>query len=127
VYAFDRPKGKNADALAAFDAKTGNRLWEKSYDRPAFSPPFGNGPRGTPTVDGGKVYTLGGTGVLACWDAKTGEIAWQADTLKEFGAPNLGFGISGSPLVYGGKVYVNVGGGKAGAGMVAFHAADGKT
>ena len=33
VYAFYQPKGKNADALAAFDAKTGELKWEKSYDR----------------------------------------------------------------------------------------------
>jgi outer membrane protein assembly factor BamB len=124
VYAFYQPKGKNADALAAFDAKTGEQKWEKSYDRPAFSPPFGNGPRGTPAVAAGRVYTLGGTGVLACWDAKTGDVVWTVDTLKEFAAPNLNFGVSGSPLVYAGKVYVNVGG--KGAGMVAFNALDGK-
>src|SRR4051812_16427318 len=34
VYAFYQPAGKNADALAAFDAKTGKLIWEKSYDRP---------------------------------------------------------------------------------------------
>ena len=125
VYAFHQPKGKNADALAAFDAATGKPLWEKSYDREKFDPPFGAGPRGTPAIADGKVFTLGGTGVLACWDAKTGEIAWTVDTLKEFKAPNLAFGVSGSPLVYAGKVYVNVGG--KGAGMVAFDAATGKT
>ena len=77
VYAFYKPKGKDADALAAFDATTGEKMWEKSYDREKFSPPFGDGPRGTPTVDGGKVYTLGGTGVLACWDAKTGDVGLE--------------------------------------------------
>src|SRR5262249_9078275 len=71
VYAFYQPKGKNADALAAFDAKTGKPLWEKSYAREEFKPFFGEGPRGTPTVADGKVYTLGGTGILARWDAKT--------------------------------------------------------
>lgn len=124
VYAFYQPKEKDADALAAFDAQTGKRLWEKSYDRAAYSPPFGAGPRSTPAVAGGKVYTLGNTGVLACWDAKTGEVAWKVDTLKEFKAPNLTFGVSGSPLVYDGKVVVNVGG--KGAGVVAFDAATGK-
>ncbi|MDB5313294.1 MAG: hypothetical protein JWO38_7496 [Gemmataceae bacterium] len=124
VYAFYQPRGKNADALAAFDAGSGKRIWEKSYDRPEFDPPFGAGPRSTPSVDGGKVYTLGGTGILACWDAKTGDLAWKVDTLTEFKAPNLNFGISASPLVAGGKVFVNVGG--KGAGLVAFDAATGK-
>lgn len=125
VYAFFQPAGKNADALSAYDLKTSEVKWEKSYDRDAFSPPFGEGPRGTPAVVDGKVFTLGGTGVLACWDAKSGEVLWKVDTLKEFKAPNLNFGISGSPLVHDGKVYVNVGG--KGAGMVAFNAKDGKT
>src|SRR5262245_43458114 len=83
VYAFYQPAGKNADALAAFDASSGQPLWEKSYERPEFKPLFGNGPRSTPAIDGGKVYTFGSTGVLACWDAKSGEIAWKIDALKE--------------------------------------------
>ena len=125
VYAFYQPKGKNADALAAFDAESGKPLWEKSYDRPEFKPPFGSGPRSTPAVDGGKVFTLGGTGILACWDAKTGDIAWKVDTLKEFNAPNLFFGISTSPLVEGDTVVVMVGG--KNAGVVAVDKATGKT
>jgi outer membrane protein assembly factor BamB len=124
VYAFYQPKGKDADALAAFDAATGKPLWEKSYDREKFTPLFGNGPRSTPAVSGGKVYTLGNTGVLACWDAKTGEVAWKVDTLKEFKAPNLFFGVSTSPLVEGDAVVVMVGG--KGAGIVGFDKATGK-
>lgn len=124
VYAFYQPRGKNADALAAFDAKTGKPLWEKSYDRDEFKPLFGEGPRGTPTVADGKVYTLGGTGVLARWDAKTGDLDWKVDTLKEFKARNLFFGISTSPLVEGDTVVVMVGG--KGSGIVAFDKATGK-
>jgi outer membrane protein assembly factor BamB len=124
VYAFYQPKGKNADALAAFDAKTGERKWEKSYERAEFKPLFGNGPRSTPLVAGGKVFTLGGTGILACWDAKTGEIAWKVDTLKDFDAKNLFFGVSTSPLLVGEHVVVMVGG--KGAGLVAFDAKSGK-
>lgn len=124
VYAFYQPRGKDADALAAFDAKTGEKKWEKSYDREKFTPPFGTGPRGTPAVDGGKVYTLGGTGILTCWDATTGDITWKVDTLKEFNAKNLFFGVSTSPTVVGNSVVVMVGG--KGAGIVAFDKATGK-
>lgn len=125
VFAFYSPKGKDADALAAFDAKTGENLWEKSYDRAKFNPPFGSGPRSTPAISDGKVYTLGGTGILTCWDAKTGAIAWTVDTLKEFKASNLFFGISTSPLIEGDTVVVMVGG--KGAGVVGFDKATGKT
>ena len=50
VYAFYSPKGKNADALAAFDAATGEMKWEKSYERQEYKGLFGNGPRSTPAV-----------------------------------------------------------------------------
>jgi outer membrane protein assembly factor BamB len=125
VYAFYQPKGKNADALAAFDAKTGELKWEKSYERPEFKPLFGNGPRATPAVAHGKVFTYGGTGILACWDAKTGEIDWKVDALKEFKSSNLFFGTSASPLVVDGKVVTLVGG--KGAGLVAFDTKTGKS
>jgi outer membrane protein assembly factor BamB len=125
VYAFYQPKGKNADALAAFDAKKGELLWEKSYERPEFKPLFGNGPRSTPAVSGDSVFTFGGTGILACWNAKTGDLVWKVDTLKEFNAKNLFFGISTSPIVVGDNVIVMVGG--KGSGVVAFEAKTGKT
>jgi outer membrane protein assembly factor BamB len=125
VYAFYKPKDKNADSLAAFDAATGELKWEKSYERPEFKPLFGNGPRSTPVVSGGKVFTLGGTGILACWDATTGDVKWKVDTLAEFKTKNLFFGVSTSPIMIGAdRVAVMVGG--KGAGVVAFDAATGK-
>ncbi len=124
AYAFFQPGKDDADALAAFDAATGEKKWEKSYPRAKFTPPFGTGPRGTPCVDGGFVYTLGGTGILACWDAKTGDVKWKVDTLKAFEAKNLFFGISTSPTVVGDGVVVMVGG--KDAGVVAFNKASGE-
>jgi outer membrane protein assembly factor BamB len=124
VYAFYQPKGKSADALAAFDAKTGELKWEKSYERAEYKPPFGNGPRGTPAVSGGKVFTYSGLGILACWDAKTGNLDWKVEPLKDFKTGNPFFGTSTSPIVIGDKVIVMVGG--KGSGVVAFNVKDGK-
>ena len=124
VYAFFKPKGKDADMLTAYKAETGEQLWQQSYDREKFTPAFGAGPRGTPVVDGGKVYTLGNTGVLACWDAKTGDVVWKVETLKDFKAKNLFFGVSTSPTLMGDYVVVMVGG--KDAGIVAFEKATGK-
>jgi outer membrane protein assembly factor BamB len=125
VYAFYQPKGKDADTLAAYDAKTGELKWEKSYERVKFTPLFGNGPRGTPAIAGGKVFTFGSTGMLVAWDAVTGEILWKRDTLKDFNAKNLFFGISTSPLVVCDMVTVMVGGKKA--GLVGFSTKTGET
>ena len=124
VYAFFKPKDKDADALAAFDAKTGEKKWETSYDRAKFSPPFGAGPRGTPCVDGKLVFTLGNTGILAAWSTDTGEVKWKLDLLKEFNGKNLFFGVSTSPTVVGDHVVVMVG--AKGAGMVGVEKTTGK-
>lgn len=124
VYAFYKLAGKDAEALAAFDANTGEKRWEKSYERAKFDPPFGAGPRGTPCVDGDRVYTLGNTGVLTCWDAKTGDSRWKLDTLTEFKSKNLFFGVSTSPTVVGKQVVVMVGG--KGAGVVGVDKETGK-
>lgn len=125
VYVFAKVDKQEAESLTAFDAKTGEEKWTKSYERPKFTPPFGNGPRGTPTVVGDRVYTLGSTGLLTCWDAKTGGQKWQTDTLKEFEAKNLFFGVSTSPTVVGKNVIVMVGG--KGSGVVGVDAETGKT
>lgn len=124
VYVFTKVKDKEAEQLTAFDAKTGDEKWSKSYEREKFTPPFGVGPRGTPCVDGDHVYTYGNTGVLTCWSAKTGDITWQTDMLKEFDAKNLFFGVSTSPTVVGNHVIVMVGG--KGAGIVGLDKLTGK-
>jgi outer membrane protein assembly factor BamB len=59
----------------------------------------GIGPRATPTVAGGKVYTVGGTGIFNCLDGKTGQALWTVDILKAHQGSNIAHGVSGSPLV----------------------------
>jgi outer membrane protein assembly factor BamB len=113
-----RVAGKHEEAVTAFDAKTGKQLWQTTYPHVEFKSLFGNGPRATPSVAGGHVYTYGITGLLTCLDAKSGAKVWQVDCLKAYKAANLFFGASCSPLVEGDLVYINVGG--KGASIVAF-------
>ena len=104
VYAFYQ-SGRADDALAAFDAVSGKRLWENSYDRKPFSPPFGAGPRSTPTVDGDAVYMLGARGDLAGLDAATGQLRWQKNLVGDFGGRVMAqWGYCESPLVDGDKL-----------------------
>src|SRR5439155_24409364 len=121
---YSKVKDKDEELLETIDAKTGERLRQQTYDRGNFTSLFGNGPRGTPCVDGDKVYTFGITGILTCFDAAQGTRRWQIDTLKEYKAGNLFFGASCSPLVVGDHVLVNVGG--KGASIVAFDKNTGK-
>jgi outer membrane protein assembly factor BamB len=124
VYLHTRVKGRDEEALTAYDAATGEQLWQTAYARAPYKGLFGSGPRATPAVVGGRVYTFGITGLLTCFDAGSGKRLWQVDTLKEFHASNLFFGASCSPLVAGDLVLVNVGG--KGASVVAFHKDSGK-
>jgi outer membrane protein assembly factor BamB len=118
VFLHAKVKGKNEEEVTALDAETGKQLWQMTYTRAAFSSLYGNGPRATPTVANGHVYTFGITGVLTSWEAGTGKQLWQVDTLKEFKAKNLFFGMACSPLVEGGRVLLSIGG--KGTSVVAF-------
>src|SRR5687768_4563906 len=56
---------ENEEVLLALDANTGKELWMAKLGK-VLENHWGNGPRGTPTVDGDRVYTLSGEGVLVC-------------------------------------------------------------
>ena len=124
AYLHVRVAGKDEEEILALDARTGEEVWRRTTPRAPFKSPFGVGPRATPLVDAGKLYTFGVTGVLTCWDEATGKQIWQVDTLKEFNAPNLTFGISCSPVIEGDLLLVNVGG--PGASIVAFRKGTGE-
>jgi outer membrane protein assembly factor BamB len=110
------------EVVVAFDVATGKEAWATPSGS-AFHNDRGDGPRGTPTVDGDRVYALGGNGDLSAIDASTGKLIWSKNILREFGGSNIHWGISESPLVLGNKVFVNAGG--EGASMVALNKTDG--
>jgi outer membrane protein assembly factor BamB len=108
--------------IIAFDVATGKEAWATANGN-AFRNDRGDGPRGTPTVDGDRVYALGGSGDLSALDARTGKVVWTKNILKEFGGRNITWGISESPLIVGDKLLVNPGG--PDASMVALNKSDG--
>jgi outer membrane protein assembly factor BamB len=108
--------------VIAFDVASGKEAWSTAHGS-AFRNDRGDGPRGTPTVDGDRVYALGGAGDLTSLDARTGKIIWSKNVLREFGGRNITWGISESPLVLGDKVLVNAGG--PGASIVALNKTNG--
>lgn len=108
--------------IVAFDVATGKEAWATAHGS-AFHNDRGDGPRGTPTVDGDRVYALGGSGDLSAVEARTGKIVWTKNVLKEFGGSNITWGISESPLVMGNKLVVNAGG--PDASIVALNKSDG--
>ncbi len=85
---------------------------------------MGDGPRGTPTVEGNRVYIEGGLGDVSCLDASTGETIWHVNLREDFGGGVPGWGYSESPLIEGDLVIVTPGG-KDGA-VVALNKASGE-
>lgn len=125
VYVMDRQtKPKEVERVVCLDAETGKQLWAHEYAVAYGKMEFGNGPRGTPTVHAGKVYTLGALGHVHCLDAKTGKVAWSLDVVKQFGGKLPIWGHSCSPLVEGRTLILQAGG--KGTGLVALNLADGK-
>lgn len=111
---------QNNETVECMDPKTGRRLWIFEYAT-SYRDDFGfdEGPRGTPTVLDGRVYTFGAEGVLHALDLATGKKLWRVDTHQKFAVRKGFFGAAASPLVDANNVYVNVGG-PSGAGLVAF-------
>ncbi len=98
--------------IYALDLKTQKKLWSTAIDA-RFKNGYGDGPRGTPTVDGDLVFGLGGQGTLICVKAATGEKVWSKNLKTAFGGVMMsGWGYSESPLVDGDKVVCTPGGSK---------------
>lgn len=89
------------EALLALDEATGKPLWAAKTGGGAYREGMGNGPRGTPTVDGELVYALGASGDLICADVESGEVLWQRNILKDYEGRNIQWGISESVLIDG--------------------------
>ncbi|MFO0868956.1 MAG: PQQ-binding-like beta-propeller repeat protein [Pirellulales bacterium] len=73
---------------------------------------MGDGPRGTPTVDGDRLYVEGGHGDVSCLEAATGKTLWHVNLRTSFGGGLPGWGYSESPLIAGDLVIVTPGGAK---------------
>jgi outer membrane protein assembly factor BamB len=115
----------NKETVECLEAITGNPVWKGEYEtqyRDDFG--FDEGPRSTPAIDGGRVYTFGADGILSCWEMADGKRVWFVDTKIDLKADKGFFGIVCSPLIEGDAVILNVGG--QGAGIVAFDKANGK-
>lgn len=110
--------------VASLNRATGQTVWATPLGS-AGNNDRGPGPRGTPTIDGDRVYALSENGDLACLQITDGSVVWQRNILREFRGYNIQWLISESPLVDGNRVIVSPGG--SDATMVALDKMTGKT
>src|SRR5579884_897287 len=108
------------EVVECLNANTGKTIWTSS-DATAYHDDFGfdEGPRSTPVVAKGRVYTLGAEGVLRCLTLDTGKQVWRRSLNTDYHVRKGFFGVATSPIVEGDLVLVNVGG--KGAGIVALN------
>jgi outer membrane protein assembly factor BamB len=116
------------EVLQSLDLATGRRLWREAYLAPYTMSPaataHGKGPKSTPAVAGGRVFTLGISGILSAFDAATGRLAWRKEFSRQYGETSPLYGAAQSPVVDADRVIVHVGGPGRGA-LTAFDAATG--
>ncbi len=129
VYVFAR-QGED-EVLLCLDAVTGKGIWKSvpqpiAYEMHEAAKGHGKGPKSTPVVSNGIVYTFGISGVLSAHDANTGKLKWRREFSKDYPKTSPLFGASMSPLVDSGLVIAHVGGHDKGA-LTAFDAQTGAT
>jgi outer membrane protein assembly factor BamB len=126
VYVFSREGDE--EVLSSFDLGSGKRLWRQAYPAPYTMNPaaasHGKGPKSTPVVAGGRVYTLGISGILSGFDAATGKLVWRKDFSSQHKQTSPLYGSAMSPAVDAGLLIAHVGGHDDGA-LTAFDAATG--
>jgi outer membrane protein assembly factor BamB len=120
---FNRGVIPGSERVLCLDEATGKVLWQHEYECP-YDVSYPAGPRATPVVSGGKVWTLGTEGHLFCLDAKDGKVIWSREFKKDFNAKTPLWGFSANPLLDGNRLICLVGG--EGSVAVAFDKDTGK-
>ena len=107
------------ETVVCYDAQSGDQTWIHEDNARFDEAVSGAGPRATPTFANGRLFTLGGTGLLNCLDAETGQLVWTQDIKAASQANVPMWGFASSPLVSG-EVVVVYAGGEADKGLLAY-------
>jgi outer membrane protein assembly factor BamB len=126
IYIFAR-QGEE-EVLLCLDALTGKEIWRSSqpvaYQMNPAATGHGKGPKSTPVVSNGTVFTFGISGIISAHDARTGKLKWRREFSKEYKDTSPYYGTAMSPLVDNGLLIAHVGGHDKGA-LTAFDAETG--
>lgn len=123
---FTMYRSEEKERVICLDAATGKTLWEHAYEsapREGHGDQFGRGPRATPLLTGGKLYTIGVSGMMYCLDAQSGSVLWSKDFRGDLGDHIRFGGYSSSPIEYKDTIILLPG--TKGKALVALNKSDG--
>ncbi len=117
----------NQEVVWALSEADGKEVWMTPIGAAVEQrvPQAKEGPGGTPTVDGDRLYVIGMGGRVACLSVKDGTIVWQRSLTQDFGGAIPAWSYRESPLIDGDRLICTPGG--TDATMVALNKMNGET
>ncbi len=117
VYQHSREGGD--EVLRCLELATGKEFWKQTYAVPfqasSGGERHGNGPKSSPILADGRIFTMSSLGEISAWDAKSGDRLWRRDHRKRFPKNHPNWGASTSPIVDGDRVVAHFGNDDEGA------------
>ena len=101
------------EVVWCLDLETGEEKWRESYE--VFftigqgGQGHGKGPKSSPVIADGRLFTLSITGTLSAWNAESGQPLWRKDFKDRYKKNQPYWGVATSPIVDGGRVVLHIG------------------